>query len=54
LTLHGQRATFLPQVWDDLPTFELFFSHLCQKAGLGADCLEEKPKIELYQVEKVK
>ena len=54
LSLHGQRATFLPQVWDELPTFELFFSHLCQKAGLGADCLEEKPKIELYQVEKVK
>ncbi|MBU1642883.1 AmmeMemoRadiSam system protein A, partial [bacterium] len=44
LNLHGQRATFLPQVWDDLPTFELFFSHLCQKAGLSADCLEEKPK----------
>lgn len=54
LSLHGRRATFLPQVWDELPTFELFFSHLCQKAGLGADCLEEHPKIELYQVEKVK
>jgi hypothetical protein len=54
LNLNGQRATFLPQVWDELPTFELFFSHLCHKAGLGADCLEEHPKIELYQVEKVK
>ncbi|MCJ7764537.1 MAG: AmmeMemoRadiSam system protein A [Thiovulaceae bacterium] len=54
LSLNGRRATFLPQVWDELPTFELFFSHLCQKAGLGADCLEEQPEIELYQVEKVK
>lgn len=28
-------ATFLPQVWEQLPTHELFLSHLCQKAGLG-------------------
>jgi AmmeMemoRadiSam system protein A len=54
LTLNGRKATFLPQVWDDLPSFELFFSHLCQKAGLQSDCLEEHPQIELYQVEKVK
>lgn len=54
LSLNGRRATFLPQVWDELSTFELFFSHLCQKAGLGSDCLEEHPQIEIYQVEKVK
>lgn len=54
LSLNGRRATFLPQVWEELPTFELFFSHLCQKAGLGSDCLEEHPQIELYQVEKAK
>jgi AmmeMemoRadiSam system protein A len=54
LTLYDRRATFLPQVWDDLPSFDLFFSHLCQKAGLGGSCLQEYPKIEVYQVEKIK
>lgn len=54
LSLLGRRATFLPQVWEELSTFELFFSHLCQKAGLGSDCLEEHPQIEIYQVEKMK
>lgn len=54
LSLSGYRATFLPQVWDDLSTFELFFSHLCQKAGLSGDCLSSHPQIETYQVEKIK
>jgi len=54
LTLYERRATFLPQVWDDLPNFDLFFSHLCQKAGLDSGCLREHPKIEVYQVEKIK
>ncbi len=54
LSLNGRRATFLPQVWEELSTFELFFTYLCQKAGLGSDCLEEHPQIELYQVEKFK
>ncbi|MBU0479731.1 MAG: AmmeMemoRadiSam system protein B [Proteobacteria bacterium] len=30
-------ATFLPQVWDQLPEPEAFLSHLCQKAGLAPD-----------------
>ena len=30
-------ATFLPQVWDQLPTHEAFLSHLCLKAGLPGD-----------------
>ncbi len=54
LSLNGRRATFLPQVWEELSTFELFFMHLCQKAGLSSDCLQEHPQIELYQVEKFK
>jgi AmmeMemoRadiSam system protein A len=29
-------ATFLPQVWDQLPRPEDFLSHLCRKAGLPA------------------
>jgi AmmeMemoRadiSam system protein A len=48
------QATFLPQVWDQLPTFELFFSHLCQKAGMEADCLARMPEIFTYQVEEYK
>jgi AmmeMemoRadiSam system protein A len=28
------RATFLPQVWQQLPTVEPFLGHLCRKAGL--------------------
>lgn len=30
----GASATFLPQVWEQLPDPEAFLSHLCQKAGL--------------------
>lgn len=54
LSSRGQRATFLPQVWDELPTFELFFTNLCQKAGLPHNCLEVHPAIETYRVEKIK
>jgi len=30
-------ATFLPQVWEQLPQPEKFLSHLCLKAGLPSD-----------------
>ena len=30
-------ATFLPQVWEQLPQPEKFLSHLCTKAGIPAD-----------------
>ncbi len=40
-------ATFLPQVWEDLPNPSDFISHLCIKAGLSAN--EWKmPGIEFY------
>lgn len=32
-----QGATFLPQVWEQLPDPKDFLSHLCRKAGLPAD-----------------
>ena len=48
------QATFLPQVWEELSEFELFFSHLCQKAGMAQGCLALHPEIYTYQVEKVK
>lgn len=50
----NKRATFLPQVWEQLDNFELFFSHLCQKAGLNKDCLNSNPEIFTYTVEKIK
>ncbi|NOZ91547.1 MAG: AmmeMemoRadiSam system protein A [Epsilonproteobacteria bacterium] len=53
LKLGLYQATFLPQVWEELPTFELFFAHLCQKAGLNSSCLENHPNIYTYQVEKI-
>jgi len=52
LKYNGYQATFLPQVWEDLPNFEEFFSHLCMKAGLVPNCLDLHPQILTYQVEK--
>ena len=50
----NHQATFLPQVWDQLPQFEDFFAHLCQKAGLHIECLNNHPQIYIYQALKVK
>ena len=33
----GNRALFLPQVWDELPNAKDFLSHLCLKANLPID-----------------
>lgn len=48
------QATFLPQVWEDLPIFDGFFAALCQKAGMKADCLKLKPDILTYQAQEYK
>jgi AmmeMemoRadiSam system protein A len=48
------QATFLPQVWESLNDFDDFFSALCQKAGLNGNCLDSKPTIFKYNVEKLK
>ena len=45
------QATYLPQVWEQLPTFESFMAHLCQKAGMSSDCLLQHPDVFVYQVE---
>ena len=45
------QATYLPQVWEQLPTFESFMAHLCQKAGMPSDCLVQHPDVYVYQVE---
>jgi AmmeMemoRadiSam system protein A len=46
------RSTFLPQVWDQLPSHEDFLGHLCIKAGLSAGAWRNASmKISTYQVE---
>lgn len=45
-------ATFLPQVWDQLPQPEPFLSHLCMKAGLSADQWRKGDlEVQVYQVQ---
>jgi uncharacterized protein len=52
LKLGGAGATFLPQVWDQLPSPELFLGHLCRKAGLADTAWQDsQPEIEIYQVQ---
>jgi len=47
-----RRATFLPQVWDQLPEPEQFLSHLCRKMGAPADLWQKKAlNVFLYQVQ---
>lgn len=47
-----RRATFLPQVWEQLPEPEVFLSHLCQKMGAPANLWRQKIlKASVYQVE---
>ena len=45
-------ATFLPQVWHQFKTPEIFISHLCRKAGLSADAWQTtKLDVMTYQVQ---
>ena len=52
LAAAGRRATFLPQVWEDLPTPELFFGHLKRKAGLADDFPLARCTVQRYTVRK--
>ncbi len=46
------RATFLPQVWEQLPDKEEFLSHLCSKMGAPAGLWKTKNlAVFTYQVE---
>ena len=45
-------ATFLPQVWEQLPDPEEFLEHLCMKAGLSSDAWRKnKLDVLTYQVQ---
>ena len=52
IKLGGRSATFLPQVWEDVPSKEEFLSHLCLKAGLGQnEWKSNKLQVFTYTVE---
>jgi len=54
LRYNGNHATYLPQVWEQLPKFDDFFSSLCLKANLTNNCLSDHPEISIYQVKEYK
>ncbi|MBF0421520.1 MAG: AmmeMemoRadiSam system protein B [Magnetococcales bacterium] len=54
LSLGNRRATFLPQVWEQLPDKITFLTNLCQKAGLDGQCWQRHPGIQVYTVTKIK
>lgn len=52
LSLYGKQATFLPQVWEDLPNAQDFLAHLCLKAGHDINCWQNpQTKLEIYTVQ---
>lgn len=51
LTDCGYCGTFLPSVWESLPTPELFVKHLKLKAGLPENHWSDTIKIEKYTTE---
>ena len=50
LSAGRHRATFLPQVWEELPTPAEFISHLLLKAGLPPDYWSDAVQISRYSV----
>ena len=52
LRKNSASATFLPQVWEQLPKPQQFLSHLCMKAGLSSKAWQT-PDLEVstYQVQ---
>ena len=47
-----RRATFLPQVWEDLPGKVVFLSRLCEKGGWDEHAWREPGmKVSIYHVE---
>ena len=52
LKFGAHKATFLPQVWDQLPGVKDFMAHLKVKAGLAADFWHSEILLYKYQVNK--
>jgi AMMECR1 domain-containing protein len=53
-TAGGRRATFLPQVWEQLPEPTEFLARLRQKAGLPASYWGPDVRLARYAVRKWK
>ena len=48
----SRRATFLPQVWEQIPEKAEFLSHLCTKMGAASNLWRVKHlDVQIYQVE---
>jgi AmmeMemoRadiSam system protein A len=54
LELDGKRATYLPQVWEQIASFDDFFESLSKKAGFNESVIEKHPKIYAYTAIKIK
>ena len=52
LEWRGHRATFLPQVWEQLPRPADFLATLKRKAGLAADFWAPDVRVSIYGVQK--
>ncbi|MEO8542943.1 MAG: AmmeMemoRadiSam system protein A [Betaproteobacteria bacterium] len=52
LQFDGHRGTFLPQVWEQLPTADTFMAQLIRKAGLPADFWSDRIRLQRYSVAK--
>jgi AmmeMemoRadiSam system protein A len=52
IQLGPQRATYLPQVWAQLPDPESFIAHLLEKAGLPEDFWSDDIQLSHYTVQK--
>jgi AmmeMemoRadiSam system protein A len=52
LELGANQATYLPQVWEQLPEKQTFLEELCRKAGLSESAWRDpETKVLVYQVE---
>lgn len=54
LECQNKRATFLPQVWEQISSFDDFFEQLSKKAGFSKSCLDLHPIICTYTATKIK
>ena len=49
---NGAGATYLPQVWEDLPQKDVFLSELCRKADMDSDAWKNLlPEVLIYTVQ---
>jgi AmmeMemoRadiSam system protein A len=52
LSQGNTTATFLPQVWEQLPDKKLFLSHLCLKGNMSSDCWKDpRTSVKVYEAE---